>query len=246
MAVSGTNQTHACACGSDPESANSGRSNGMSLAQSLDVSLARSDATRSEVESFLAISGPSNFRSICVQPRWASLAVRNLGGKPTRVASYVAYPHGTSLTPAKCAEAESLLRLGVEELWMVADIGALRAGDLDAAYIDIRAVAQVAECRGAHLNVILELPLLTARRGVEACVVAKLAGATSAASSTGCTGYATEPHHIELMRGALGEDMGVVASGGIRTVAMAHSLLAAGANRIETRHDLELAGPSRA
>ena len=54
-----------------------------------------------------------------------------LSGDTPRVASYVGYPHGATLTPAKCAEAELLLRLGVHELWMVADIGALRASDLD-------------------------------------------------------------------------------------------------------------------
>ena len=238
LAVSGAESGHACACDVPADSAPEVTlANG--LAQALDLSLPRPDVTQAEAERFLEAARLAQFRSVCVQPRWAALAVRRLAGARSRVASYVGYPHGATLTPAKCAEAELLLRLGVHELWMVADIGALRAGDLDAAFIDIRAVAQVAECRHASLNVILELPLLSKRQGVEACVVTKLAGAAAAASATGICAKPTEPRHIELMRQTLGNDLDVVGSGGIETVSAARSLLAAGASRVESSRALE-------
>ena len=245
LAVSGTENGHACACGVPADAAPEVTpANG--LAHALDLSLPRPDVTRAEAERFLAAARRAQFRSVCVQPRWAALAVRMLAGARSRVASYVGYPHGATLTPAKCAEAELLLRLGVHELWMVADIGALRDGDLDAAFIDIRAVAQVAECRQARLNVILELPLLSKRQGVEACVVTKLAGAAAAASATGICAKPTEPRHIELMRQTLGHDLDVVGSGRIETVSAAQSLLAAGASRVESSRALEFAGVSPA
>lgn len=244
-AVSGAESGHACACGVPGDSVPEvSLANG--LAHSLDLSLSRPDLTRAEVERSLVAARGAQFRSVCVQPRWAALAVRMLAGVRSRVASYVGYPHGATLTPAKCAEAELLLRLGVHELWMVADIGALRAGDLDAAFIDIRAVAQVAACRQALLNVILELPLLSKRQGVEACVVAKLAGAAAAASATGTCAKPTEPRHIELMRQTVGDDLDVVGSGGIETVSAAQSLLAAGASRVESSRALEFAAVPRA
>ena len=245
LAVSGTESGHICACGDAADSAPEVTlANG--LAHSLDLSLPRPDVTQAEVKRFLEAARRAQFRSVCVQPRWAALAVRMLADARSRVASYVGYPHGATLTPAKCAEAELLLRLGVHELWMVADIGALRAGDLDAAFIDIRAVAQVAECRQARLNVILELPLLSERQGVEACVVTKLAGAAAAASATGICAEPTEPGHIKLMRQTLGDDLDVVGSGGIDTLSAAQSLLAAGASRVESSRALEFAGISPA
>lgn len=241
LAVSGAERGHICACGDLTDSApEMTLTNG--LAHALDLSLPRPDVTQAEVQRFLQAARRAQFRSVCVQPRWAALAVRMLADARSRVASYVGYPHGATLTPAKCAEAELLLRLGVHELWMVADIGALRSGDLDAAFIDIQAVAQVAECRQARLNVILELPLLSKQQGVEACVVTKLAGAAAAASATGICTRPTEPRHIELMRQTLGDDLDVVGSGGIDTVSAAQSLLAAGASRVESSRALEFAG----
>ena len=239
LAVSGADAGQACACSAPAPAVMPATG----LARSLDLSLQRPDVTRAEVERFLQAARPAGFRSVCVQPRWAALAVRRLAGTHSRVASYVGYPHGATLTPAKCAEAQLLLRLGVQELWMVADIGALRAGDLDAAFIDIRAVAQVAECRQARLNVILELPLLSERQGVEACVVAKLAGATAAASATGICAEPTQPHHIELMRQTLGDDLEIVASGSIETASTAQSLLAAGATRVQSSSGLKFLIP---
>ena len=243
LAVSGTEAGQACACDGHASAPAPAVMPATGLARTLDLSLQRPDVTRAEVERFLQAARPAGVRSVCVQPRWAALAVYRLAGTRSQVASYVGYPHGATLTPAKCAEAQLLLRLGVQELWMVADIGALRAGDLDAAFIDIRAVAQVAECRQARLNVILELPLLSERQGVEACVVAKLAGATAVASATGTCAKPTQPRHVELMRRTLGDDLEVVASGSIETAAAAHALLAAGATRVESSSGLEFLTP---
>lgn len=238
LAASGADSGHGCGCGFTADSAPEATlANG--LAHALDLSLPRPDVTRAEAERFLQAARRAQFRSVCVQPRWAALAVRMLAGARSRAASYVGYPHGATLTPAKCAEAELLLRLGVQELWMVADIGSLRSGDLDAAFIDIQAVAQVAECRQARLNVILELPVLSKRQGIEACVVTKLAGAAAAASATGSCARPTEPRHVELMRQTLGDDLEVVGSGAIETVSEAQSLLAAGASRVESSRALE-------
>ena len=243
LAVSSADGGQSCACDGHAVAPAPAVIPTTGLARALDLSLQRPDVTQAEVERFLQAARPAGFRSVCVQPRWAALAVHRLGATSSQVASYVGYPHGATLTPAKCAEAHLLLRLGVQELWMVADIGALRAGDLDAAFIDIRAVAQVAECRQACLNVILELPLLSERQGIEACVVAKLAGASAVASATGTCAKPTQPRHIELMRQTLGDDLEVVASGGVETASAARSLLAAGATRVESSSGLEFLLP---
>ena len=241
LAVVGVAAPHACSCnGRDQPTAlpNSG-SNG--LPGLVDLSLARPDTSKSEIQEVLSATQSGGFRSVCVPPRWTALAVRALSDRVTKVASVVGYPNGASLTPAKCIEAECLLRLGVDELWMVADTGGLRSGDLDAAFIDIRAVAELAECRGAHLNVVLELPLLTSRQKVEACVVAKLAGAAAAVSASGSEGCVADIGDIELMQRIVGGELDVVAAGGIRTASDARLMLGAGATRIGAGRELAVA-----
>ena len=231
-AVAGTTSLHTCSCDAPPHAASttSAPSNGFSGL--VDLSLSRPDASRTEVDEFLSSARSGGFRSVCVPPRWMAIAVRALADRLTKVASVVGFPNSASLTPAKCVEAECLLRLGADELWMVADTAGLRSGDLDAAFVDIRAVADLAACRGVLLNVVLELPLLTARQKVEACVVAKLAGAAAAVSATGCDGSVADIADIELMHRTVGGSMDVVAAGGITTASDAWRLLNAGATRI--------------
>ena len=242
-------EAQACGCGTTPESkvpavVQIAAEQHPVLPVMIDHAFLRADANSAEVRHFLASAGSAGFRSVCLQPRWAALAVRMLEGSETTVASLIGYPHGTTLTPAKCLEAETLLRLGVRELVVVADIGAIRSGDLDAAFTDIRAVAEVAQCRSARLNVILNLPLLDERQKIEACVVAKLAGADSAVSATACDGFRTRPEDIELMRQTVGGDLDVVAAGDIHTTHDARQALRAGAARVITEHGLRIAGHS--
>ena len=242
-------EAHACGCGVPRESTvePTARVVGQSAPihpRLVDHALVQGAASSMEVRHFLSSAASVGFRSVCLQPRWAAMAVRMLHGSETIVASLVGYPHGTSLTPAKCMEAETLLRLGVQELSMVADIGAIRSGDLDAAFTDIRAVANVANCRDAYLNVILNLPLLDERQKIEACVVAKLAGAHSAVSAAAAEGLRTEPMDIELMRRTVGGDMDVVAGGDFHTTDDALRALQAGATRITTSRGLRITGKS--
>lgn len=239
-AVAGATAPHSCSCESPAQAAGSaiGAQNGFS--ECVDLSLSRPNACRSEVQDFLASARTAGYRSVCVPQRWTAMAVRALADRPIKVASVVGYPNGASLTPVKCKEAECLMRLGADELWMVADTAGLRSGDLDAAFVDIRAVAELAQCRGALLNVVLELPLLTARQKLEACVVAKLAGAAAAVSATGWNGSVADTSDIELMRRTVGGDLDIVAAGGIRTESDARRMLIAGATRIGAGRELAL------
>ncbi len=231
---------HACGCASDRRP--SGQTVGndtQALRAIFNQSLTQPSASRAEVERFLIASRFLGFRSVTVQPSWAALAVRMLRGRNTLVASLVGFPHGSALTPAKCLEAEVLLRLGVQELEMVANIGALRSGDLDTAFVDIQAVANVAKCRGASLNVILELPLLTDRQKIEGCAIARLAGADCVVTATGSNGSLAEPADVALMK-RIGGEVDVAAAGGIRTLTDVRRMLDAGATRIGTSHGLEI------
>ena len=249
-AATGDSAQHACSCGTGqsssaepaPDPAQPHRSE---LASRIDQSLSRPGATASDVDLFISSSSALGFRSIYVPPRWASLATLALSSSEALVGSLVGYPDGTALTPTKCQETETLLRLGVREISMVADIGALRSDDLDGAFVDIRAVANITECRNVRLNVILQLPLLTAQQKVQACAIAKLAGAQGVISSAPRSGTGSDLADIELMRSAVGGDLDVIAGGGINKPEDADHALAAGATRILTSHGIEIIHASR-
>lgn len=234
----------ACACGPPGSAANPAGPSRLppsaDLARLLSHALINPDASETEVRRFVQAAQAASFHAVLVQPCWASLAVRLLAGRGPRVASLVGFPHGASLTPVKCLEAETLLRLGVRELEMALNIGALRSGDLDTAYLDIRAVAQVARCRGASLGVALELPRLTGPQRVEACAIAKLAGADYAITTTGWDASAAAPADVALMRRAVGGELGISAAGGIHALADVRKLLEAGATRLATDRGLEI------
>ena len=233
-----------CNCGPSPVPASPVEAEppARDLAPVLDQALPMPSASLEEVTEFLSASRDAGFRSVCVQPVWAALAARMLRKSTTCAAAFIGFPQSTALTPTKCLEAELLLRNGIRELTMMADIGALRSGDLDAAYIDIKAVARVAACRDARLNVFLELPLLDERRKLEACVVAKLAGAAAVLSATGFDDSNAEPADIGLMRHVVGGELDVVAAGGVHSAAEVRRMLAAGADRVCTSYGLAIVG----
>ena len=234
----------ALACGCDTEPTPGKLSGPVPVASQIDQVLRDPGASGTDVEQFLSASAGVGFRSVCVPPRWASMAVRTLRTSATRAGSFVGYPHGASLTPVKCLEAETLLRLGVDEITMVADLAALRSRDLDAAYIDIRAVANVTSCRGSHLNVILELPRLADRQKIEACAVATLAGAQGVAWTARYEEASVDLDDIALMRQTVGDDTEVIAAGSVNAAASAARALEAGADRILTVDGLRIAVPT--
>ncbi len=174
------------------------------------------------------------------------MAVRELRGTSTRVASVVGFPHGATVTPVKCLEAETAIRLGATEIDMAANIGAFLSDDLDAAFTDIKAVAAVAARYGAVLKVILEMPRLDWIRKIQACVVSKLAGADFVTTATGFEGSAADARDVETMHRVVGGILGVKAAGGIRTYAQFQSMLRAGATRIGTDRGLEILAESGA
>jgi deoxyribose-phosphate aldolase len=115
---------------------------------------------------------------------------------------------------------------------MVINIGALKGGGHDLVKRDIEAVAQACHRGGAILKVIIETALLDDSEKATACTLAKLAGADFVKTSTGYSKHGATAHDIALMRTVVGPQMGVKASGGVRTLDDLKQMTAAGASRI--------------
>jgi deoxyribose-phosphate aldolase len=170
-----------------------------------------------------------------------ALVARILVGSPVAVCAVVGFPLGAMETEAKAFEARRAVDLGAEELDMVLNIGALKAGELDRVAGDIRAVRQAAP-PPLVLKVIIETCLLDHGQKVHACKITQAAGADFVKTSTGFSTGGATVEDVALMRRTVGPKMGVKASGGIKDFASATAMLAAGATRIGAGAGVDIIG----
>lgn len=202
------------------------------IAALIDHTLLKPDATREEIVRVCREAREHRFASVCVNPYWVAVVAAELAGSPVKVCTVVGFPLGATPTEIKVAEALAAIRVGAQEVDMVLNVGALRSGDHDTVKVDIQSVAGACHRNGAILKVILETALLDDNQKAIACSLAKLAGADFVKTSTGFSKSGATAQDVALMRAVVGSDMGVKASGGIRTLADLKTMAAAGASRI--------------
>jgi deoxyribose-phosphate aldolase len=202
------------------------------IAALIDHTILKPEATRADVIKVCREARQYNFASVCVNPYWVPVVKAELSGSPVKVCTVVGFPLGATSTEAKVAETAAALRAGAQEIDMVINIGALRSGDHEAVKADIREVVKVAHAARALVKVILETALLDDNQKAVACTLCKLAGADFVKTSTGFSTAGATAHDIALMRSVVGPEMGVKASGGIRTLQDLQTMAAAGATRI--------------
>lgn len=200
------------------------------IAAMIDHTLLKPEATPAEVEKLCREAAEYHFASVCVNPVYIPLAAKLLQGSGVKVCCVVGFPLGAVSPEQKAAEAASCRAMGAEELDMVIAVGAAKAGDWDLVEQDIKGVVEAAA--GKTVKVIIEACLLTDDEKVKACLAAKRAGADFVKTSTGFSTGGATAEDIALMRGTVGPEMGVKASGGIRDYAKAMAMIEAGASRI--------------
>jgi deoxyribose-phosphate aldolase len=203
-----------------------------SIARLIDHTLLRPDAMHADIVQLCREAREYNFASVCVNPYWVPLASAELDGSQVNVCTVVGFPLGATSTEAKAAEAEAALRAGAREIDMVQNIGALRDNDDETVQEEIALVALVCHRAGAIVKVILETSLLSDEQKITACQLAKNAGADFVKTSTGFSSAGATVADVQLMRRTVGSEMGVKASGGIRTLEELIKMLEAGATRI--------------
>ena len=182
----------------------------MSVNSYIDHTLLKADANKEQILSLIDEAKKYEFASVCVNPTWVKTAAELLKDSSVKVCTVIGFPLGAS----------------------VINIGALKSRNLKLVEDDIKAVV---EASGRKLvKVIIETCLLTDEEKVEACQLAKLAGADFVKTSTGFSTGGATIEDIELMREAVGPTMGVKASGGARTLEAAQAFIKAGATRIGT------------
>ena len=203
-----------------------------SLSHMIDHTLLKPGATQDEIAQLCYEARKWGFASVCVNPSYVKLCADLLKGSDVLVCTVVGFPLGATSTESKVFETQKAIRDGATEVDMVINVGALRSHDYELVQRDIASVARACHAGGALLKVIIEAALLDDEEKVAACQLAKVAGADFVKTSTGFGPGGATAEDVALMRRVVGPKIGVKAAGGIRSLADAQRMIAAGATRI--------------
>ena len=201
------------------------------LARFVDHTLLKPEATAADVTALVTEGARLGVFSVCVSPTFVALAVEAAAGR-LAVATVCGFPSGKHASEIKAAEAARSVEDGADEVDMVIDVGAARAGDFDAVQQDVAAV-RAAVPAGKLLKVIIESAALDDEQIVAVCRAAQAAGADFVKTSTGFhPAGGASVHAVALMARTVGPALGVKASGGVRTLPDALAMIEAGATRL--------------
>lgn len=201
------------------------------LARMIDHTLLKADATEEDVLRLCGEADIFNFMSVCINPTWVSISARRLRRTNVKVCTVVGFPLGATTGPTKAYETRNAISNGASEIDMVINVGELKSKNYRIVEEDIRGVVRAAR-PSVIVKVILETCLLTDEEKVKACELAKKAGADFVKTSTGFSTGGATAEDIALMRRTVGPELGVKASGGVRSAADAEKMISAGATRI--------------
>ena len=211
----------------------------------IDHTLLKPDASREDIRKLCQEAARFGFASVCVNPWNVAQAAELLRGSSVKVCTVVGFPLGATLSQVKIYEAEQAIKLGAQEIDMVENVGALKSRQDEVVEQDIRGVAEACHRSGAICKVILETSLLTNEEKVRASVAAKKAGADFVKTSTGFSTGGATAEDVALMRAAVGADMGIKASGGIRSLEDLQKMVSAGATRIGASASVKIVEQAR-
>ena len=200
------------------------------FAAMIDHTLLKAEATSDQIAKICEEAKQYGFASVCVNPTWVKFAAEKLEGAQSVVCTVIGFPLGANSSAVKAFETKDAIANGAGEIDMVINIGALKEGNYDLVREDIKAVVDAAN--GTLVKVIIESCLLTDEEKVKACELSVEAGAHFVKTSTGfSTGGATAAD-IALMRKTVGPNIGVKASGGVRSLEDMELMIDNGATRI--------------
>lgn len=211
----------------------------MNLASYIDHTLLKPDATVEDIIKLCAEAEQHEFAAVCVNPIYVDLAAHCLAGTGVKTATVIGFPLGATFTETKVAEAKEAVLRKANELDMVINIGAAKAGLWEAVTEDIRQVVKAAD--GAVVKVIIETGLLTDDEKRHACQAVLDAGAQYVKTSTGFGPGGATVEDVRLLKQVVGDKIGIKASGGIRTKEQAQELVTAGATRLGTSAGIAIA-----
>jgi len=218
---------------------------GAAIARCIDHTLLKPEATPAQVEQLCLEALTHSFAAVCVNSLFTGLVAQILQGSSVATCSVVGFPLGASGSATKVFETAACLEAGAQEIDMVISVGLLKSEGYAQVLADIQAVVQTAHAGKAGVKVIIETALLTRREKILACLLSQMAGADFVKTSTGFSSSGATVEDIDLMRRMVGSQMGVKASGGVRSYQDALAMIQAGASRIGTSAGVKIVQESQ-
>lgn len=197
----------------------------------IDHTLLKQNATEEQIEELCADARKFDFMSVCINPTWVKKAAESLVGTDVKVCTVIGFPLGANTTNTKIFEAKEAVENGATEVDMVINVGALKDKNYDLIAKDIDGVYQAVKGK-ALLKVIIETCLLSDEEKIKVCEIAKEIGVGFVKTSTGFSTGGANVEDVALMRKIVGSEVGVKASGGVRSLQDALDMIEAGATRL--------------
>jgi deoxyribose-phosphate aldolase len=211
------------------------------LTSLIDHTLLKADAREEQVTKIVEEAKEHKFASVCVNPTWVKKCAEMLKDTPeVKVCTVIGFPLGANTSEVKAFETTNAIENGADEVDMVINIGAMKDGRYDVVEADIKAVVDAAKGK-ALVKVIIETCLLTKEEIEKACQLAVAAGTDFVKTSTGFSTGGATVEDIALMRKTVGSEIGVKASGGVRSLEDAKAMTEAGATRIGASSGVSIA-----
>lgn len=207
----------------------------------IDHTLLKAEATPDQVKKLCQEALTYQFASVCVNPVYVPLVAEILAGSSVKTCGVIGFPLGASPATLKVLEALSLLSFGATEIDMVIHIGALKSRAYGQVLNEIQAVVQAAHAQDAIVKVIIETSLLNKEEKIMACLLSQAAGADYVKTSTGFSTGGATVEDVDLMYRVVGPQVKVKASGGIRDLQTALTMVKAGASRLGTSSGVQIA-----
>jgi deoxyribose-phosphate aldolase len=195
--------------------------------------------TDRSIDQLVAEARMHNFRGVCVPPFWVKRAQREISKSTISLITVAGFPLGYSMTETKLDEIKRAIDNGADEVDMVLNISAFKTG-IPWAKIEIAKCSKLVHDYQKILKVIIETAYLTDSEIVNACKLCSDSGVDFVKTSTGFAPSGAKAEHVKLMRQSLPSDVGIKASGGIKTREQAIQLIEAGADRIGTSSGISI------
>ncbi len=180
-----------------------------------------------------------NFFGVCVPPFWVKRAKREISQSKITLVTVAGFPLGYNMTETKLDEIKRAIDNGADEVDMVWNISSFKT-DFPWTKIDIAKCCKLAHDNECIIKVIIETAYLNNDEIVKACKICTDAGADFVKTSTGFAPEGAKVEHVQLMRASLPSNVGIKASGGIKTYSMANELITAGADRLGTSSGIKI------
>jgi len=208
------------------------------ISKLIDHTNLKQDAIKSEITQLCEQAITFGFASVCINPVHVELASSILKDEIPKTCTVIGFPLGADSVEMKFAETRFLVHQGAEELDMVMNVGAFKEGEFELIYEEIGQVMDASD--GRCVKVIIETCLLTKEEKILASNMVKNSGADFIKTSTGYSIGGATIDDVRLIRETVGREMGVKASGGIKTLVDVKQMIDAGADRIGTSSAVEI------